>query len=100
MQRLHVGDLAGHLLERAGGSISISRPSPRSSSASRSVLGVTTRGRSATCFIRRGIQAILDAMKVEMGSATFSAQYQQSPVPPGGNMIDWKWFSWFDPDGS
>jgi hypothetical protein len=28
-------------------------------------------------------------MKQAMGSPTFAAQYQQSPVPPGGNMIDW-----------
>jgi len=32
-----------------------------------------------------------------MGSAAFSAQYQQSPVPPGGNMINWEWFKWYDP---
>jgi predicted phage terminase large subunit-like protein len=39
-------------------------------------------------------------MKVQVGSATFSAQYQQSPIPAGGNMVDWKWFNWFDLDGS
>ena len=38
-------------------------------------------------------------MKAAMGSATFSAQYQQSPIPPGGNMIDWSWFNWFDLNG-
>jgi len=31
-----------------------------------------------------------------MGSAAFSAQYQQSPIPPGGNMISWDWFRWYD----
>jgi hypothetical protein len=36
-------------------------------------------------------------MKVQMGSATFSAQHQQSPIPAGGNMVDWSWFRWFDP---
>jgi phage terminase large subunit-like protein len=41
---------------------------------------------------------VLDKMKVDMGSATFSAQYQQSPVPAGGNMIDWNWFGWYDPN--
>jgi hypothetical protein len=33
-----------------------------------------------------------------MGSATFAAQYQQAPVPPGGNMIDWGWFGWYEPN--
>ena len=27
-----------------------------------------------------------------MGSQTFSAQYQQAPVPPGGALIKWHWF--------
>jgi hypothetical protein len=35
-------------------------------------------------------------IKRGMGSPTFAAQYQQSPVPPGGNMIDWSWFQWYD----
>jgi len=28
-----------------------------------------------------------------MGSAAFSAQYQQQPVPADGNMVNWKWFT-------
>jgi predicted phage terminase large subunit-like protein len=40
---------------------------------------------------------VLDEMKLAMGSAAFEAQYQQSPVPPGGNMINWCWFNFFDP---
>src|SRR4029078_10155589 len=31
-----------------------------------------------------------------MGSADFSAQYQQEPVPAGGNLIKWSWFSTYD----
>ena len=30
------------------------------------------------------------------GPAAFSAQYQQSPVPPGGNLIRWEWFPSYD----
>jgi predicted phage terminase large subunit-like protein len=37
-------------------------------------------------------------MKTTMGSAAFAAQYQQSPVPAGGNMINWEWFKWYDAD--
>jgi predicted phage terminase large subunit-like protein len=40
---------------------------------------------------------VLDEMKQAMGSAAFEAQYQQSPVPPGGNLINWRWFNFFDP---
>jgi predicted phage terminase large subunit-like protein len=46
----------------------------------------------------RESQSALDAMKTAMGSAPFAAQYQQSPVPAGGNMIDWRWFCWYDPN--
>ena len=31
-----------------------------------------------------------------MGSMEFSAQYQQSPIPAGGNLIRWSWFRFFD----
>jgi len=31
-----------------------------------------------------------------MGSAAFSAQYQQQPVPAGGNLIKWRWFAAYD----
>jgi predicted phage terminase large subunit-like protein len=31
-----------------------------------------------------------------MGSMEFSAQYQQAPVPIGGNLIKWSWFRFYD----
>ena len=31
-----------------------------------------------------------------MGSAGFSAQYQQEPIPPGGGLIKWEWFEHVD----
>ncbi len=31
-----------------------------------------------------------------MGSAAFEAQYQQSPVLPGGNMVKREWFRTYD----
>ena len=35
--------------------------------------------------------ATLEAMKLEIGGDAFSAQYQQTPVPPGGMMIKREW---------
>ena len=40
---------------------------------------------------REGLE-VLDGLKAELGSFTFSAQYQQAPVPPGGALIQEKWF--------
>ena len=33
----------------------------------------------------------MDALKLQIGSDAFSAQYQQSPVPPGGAMVKRHW---------
>jgi phage terminase large subunit-like protein len=38
----------------------------------------------------------LDEFKRSMGSLDFAAQYQQTPVAEGGNLIKWKWFSSYD----
>ena len=34
---------------------------------------------------------VLDNIKLQIGSDAFSAQYQQSPVPPGGMMVQRAW---------
>jgi hypothetical protein len=34
-----------------------------------------------------------------MGPIAFSAQYQQSPIPPGGTIIKRKWLSTYDEIG-
>ena len=36
------------------------------------------------------------ALKREMGPIALSAQYQQSPVPPGGTIIKRKWLKTYD----
>jgi predicted phage terminase large subunit-like protein len=38
-------------------------------------------------------QAVLDELRINIGSAAFEAQYQQQPVPPSGNMIKRDWLS-------
>jgi predicted phage terminase large subunit-like protein len=103
MQRLHVGDLAGHFLEQ-GGWAHLNLPSIAEQEERIGIGPGRHHVRKVGDLLHpaRESQAVLVAMKAAMGSATFSAQYQQSPVPPGGNMITWGWFNWFDlndPDG-
>ena len=47
---------------------------------------------------------MLDQLKLNLGSYNFSAQYQQSPVPPEGEIIKWEWFRCYEvlpsPDSS
>ena len=38
----------------------------------------------------------LERIKAEIGSLQFSAQYQQSPVPPEGNLIRRDWLKTYD----
>lgn len=38
----------------------------------------------------------LARLRRELGSADFEAQYQQKPVPPGGNLIQLRWFKRYD----
>lgn len=37
--------------------------------------------------------ATLERLRRELGSFNFSAQYQQCPVPPEGELIKWAWFN-------
>src|SRR5215475_13936670 len=39
---------------------------------------------------------VLAELKREMGPIAFSAQYQQSPIPPGGTIIKRKWLVPYD----
>ena len=97
MQRLHVGDLAGHLLQ-GGGWRHLNLPAVAELDQDVEIGPgrIHARARGELLHGQRESQAKLDEMKLAMGSATFAAQYQQSPVPPGGNMIDWHWFKSHD----
>ena len=41
-------------------------------------------------------EAVTAELKREMGPIAFSAQYQQSPIPPGGTIIKCKWLTPYD----
>jgi predicted phage terminase large subunit-like protein len=97
MQRLHVGDLAGHLIEQGGWRhLNLPAIAVAEQRIEISPGRYHTRRVGDLLHPARESMAALDAMKTTMGSATFSAQYQQSPVPPGGNMVNWDWFKWYD----
>ncbi len=97
MQRLHLDDLVGHLLEQGGWAHlnlpaiaedeSIVRLGPNRSHR---------RGIGDLLHPERESAVALDELKTSMGSMEFSAQYQQTPVPLGGNLIKWSWFKFYD----
>jgi predicted phage terminase large subunit-like protein len=97
MQRLHLDDLVGYLLEQ-GGWTHLNLPAIAEIEASIQ-LGAGrfhVRKPGGLLHPEREPQAVLDQIKRTMGSVEFAAQYQQSPVPPGGNLIKWSWFRFYE----
>ena len=97
MQRLHEDDLAGHLL-RQGGWTHLNIPAIASEEETFLLGDGRTHLRQSGDVLHpeRESRQALEAIKAEVGSLLFSAQYQQQPVPMEGNLILWKWFSQYD----
>ena len=97
MQRLHEDDLAGHLL-RQGGWNHLNLPAI----ALEDEIIKLGHGRTKLRHIgdilhpERENREVLEAIKAEVGSLLFSAQYQQQPVPAEGNLIRRSWFKTYD----
>ena len=96
MQRLHIDDLAGHLMEQGVWEV-LSLPAT-AEVAHEVVIGpdkVHYRRVGELLHPEREPLAVQEELKAEMGSYDFSAQYQQDPVPAGGNMMKFEWFGLF-----
>src|SRR5258708_6355615 len=97
MQRLHEDDLAGHLV-RQGGWDHLDMPAIALDDE------IIELGHGKTHVRRTGdvlhpereSREALEAIKAEVGSLLFSAQYQQRPVPIEGNLIRPSWFLAYD----
>ncbi|MDX1485585.1 MAG: phage terminase large subunit, partial [Alphaproteobacteria bacterium] len=98
MQRIHENDLVGHLLEKGGWNI-LNLPAiatepqsipigPHNKFHHRKPGDVLHPEREDLEYLKR--------QQADMGSVAFAAQYQQAPVPPGGNMIKPEWFKNFE----
>lgn len=92
MQRLHVDDLSGRLLE-AGGWTHLNLPALATErQALDAGLGLTwTREIGDPLNPRFESKETLAAIRESMGEDFFESQYQQSPVMPGGNVVKLGW---------
>lgn len=97
MQRLHVDDLVGYVLDKEKWTL-LSLPAIAEVPQSIQIGEQRLYNRKADELLHPAHepQSALDALRSNLGSAAFEAQYQQRPVPPGGNMIKWKWFKTYD----
>lgn len=99
MQRLHQDDLVGHVLERDDWDV-VSLPAIASEDSvyqlSNTLGDVHHRREGDLLHSEREPIEVLEQVRRSQGSLTFQAQYQQQPVPPGGNIIQRSWFRFYD----
>lgn len=96
MQRLHTDDLAGHLMQQNGWQVEC-LPAIATQKEERFIRG--------KCHVRQAGEALhperesvesLEIIKQSMQERHFEAQYQQNPLPPGGNLIKREWLHYYD----
>jgi predicted phage terminase large subunit-like protein len=102
MQRLHVDDLSGILIEQGWPSLVL--PAIALDAADY-VIGEDEfyhRPVGQLLQPQRDNPEAIDELRREIGSRVFAAQYQQNPTPPDGNMIKAAWLGRYDraPDRS
>ena len=93
MQRVHMDDPTGFLLNQSDEWVVLSLPAVANydEAIPISAEGVYRRKVGEALSPEREPLHVLDNIKVQIGSDAFSAQYQQSPVPPGGLMVQRAW---------
>jgi phage terminase large subunit-like protein len=96
MQRLHLDDLVGHLLEQEGWThLNLPAIAETEQQIPVGQGRFYLRRPGEVLHPEREQRAVLDEFKRSMGSLDFAAQYQQEPVAEGGNLIKWDWFKFY-----
>jgi predicted phage terminase large subunit-like protein len=96
MQRLHVDDLSGILIEQGWPKLVL--PAIAVEAAEYAVGEGEVYHRPAGQLLQpdRDSPEAIEELKREIGSRVFAAQYQQDPTPPDGNMIKAGWLGRYD----
>ena len=97
MQRVHQDDLAGYLQEQGGFEV-LNLPAIAQRDETYFLGDGRTYDRQKGELLHPEHEPahVLAELKREMGPIAFSAQYQQSPIPPGGTIIKRKWLTPYD----
>jgi predicted phage terminase large subunit-like protein len=97
-QRLHMQDLSGFLMtERTGWEV-LSLPAIAETEAHIQIGDNEFRHRKVDEALHPAHESreTLRRLEQELGPDVFAAQYQQSPVPAGGNMIKREWIRYYE----
>jgi predicted phage terminase large subunit-like protein len=97
MQRIHVDDLVGHLLETEAGFEVLNLPAVAQSTSTYDLGDSRAHIREKGDLLHPAHESVevLRQIKKSMGSMLFSAQYQQSPEPAGGKIIKRKMLRYY-----
>jgi predicted phage terminase large subunit-like protein len=97
MQRVHQNDLAGYLQEQGGFEVlNLPAIAQRDETYQLGDGRTYCRQKGELLHPEQEPAHVLAELKREMGPIAFSAQYQQSPIPPGGTIIRRKWLTAYD----
>lgn len=96
MQRLHLDDLTGYL-RQAGGWQVLSLPAIAEANEEVAIGHGSFHRRQPGEALHPAYESIdtLLSLQRSMGSSDFSAQYQQTPIPPDGGMIKRGWLRYY-----
>jgi predicted phage terminase large subunit-like protein len=97
MQRVHLNDLSGYLMESGDWEI-LSLPAIAEQDETVAIDDGIFHRRRAGEALHPELESVesLNELQRQIGSDVFAAQYQQSPVPPGGAMIRRDWLRYYD----
>jgi len=96
MQRLHVDDPSGILIEQGWPRLVIPAIAIEPADYRVSEDEVYHRPAGQLLQLERDNPAAIEELKREIGSRVFAAQYQQNPTPPDGNMVKAAWLGRYD----
>src|SRR5262245_32724547 len=97
MQRVHQDDLAGYLQEQGGFEVlNLPAIAQRDETYELGDGRRYHRRKGELLHPEHEPAHVLAELKRQMGPIAFSAQYQQSPIPPGGTIIKRKWLTPYD----
>jgi predicted phage terminase large subunit-like protein len=96
MQRLHVDDPSGILIEQGWPKLVIPAIAIEPADYRLSEDEIYHRPAGQLLQPQRDDPAAIEGLKREIGSRIFAAQYQQNPTPPDGNMIKAAWLGRYD----
>ena len=96
MQRLHVDDVSGILIEQGWPKLVLPAIAVEAADYEIGVGEVHHRPAGQLLQPDRDSPEAIDELKREIGSRVFAAQYQQNPTPPEGNMIKAAWLGRYD----